>query len=522
MTNQQTPQRRNWREIIRDNAASNKIKIIYPSHVVAIILNDPSIAQKVSSLSNGSPSIEAITTAASKFLNESVSGRRLQFDPGFHSTADSILARWESNLHATDIGLLSLFLIDNAMYWPFLHSLPDNTKFIAAIRHAAKNPASHAAALISATDVQSDPAQIDIAERIESAIPLQSHVSDEIANLVTLHLAGMIGVTGSNAITTAFLIAGDEHCGVPTLANAIAEIQLAANPIDSKAKPTGMKQRVLEIDGSAYALEHATSLLLGAFNEYKNTDHGGQLSNFLPLPGRKVVIVHNIAQANATVQNAIAGILLGHSTQTNHGKKPYNAPDTIFIFTAPDLHKKAEDDTGDRTEMENVLRASITNALTPSLLSALSGVFLFRPDPNSAPNHLIDLRLEQAAKELKRKGITLHITPKLKSYLEGEFEAYIKENRVKADADSVKIFLNQTIFVKIAAGIISGEIKSGQKITPGTNREGLYVIEPTIKIAQRSNSLKGGLDSSRGIGNPGNRARQTRPPHGGHPGRTIG
>jgi ATP-dependent Clp protease ATP-binding subunit ClpA len=267
--------------------------------------------------------------------------------------------------------------------------------------------------------------QPPIDDILEQFIPLQHEHHEDITTTLTLHQAGMYGdVEGPK--TPAFLIIGPPNCGVNALTEALAQISqnmdIAEAVPDADKKPAA--NRTLVLSGSDYTLEHSTQLLLGSFAEYKNTENGGILTNFLAQPGRKVVVFDKIDLANNDVQNAIADLINGKIDKSRKGQ-PIDISQTIFIFTAPDIHAHAESETGDTTERKNRSLSEANRRLVASLHDvAIGRIFIFKEDDNNQPEHLIDQILQKAIQSLAKRKITLTITKPVREYLLIAYKKY--------------------------------------------------------------------------------------------------
>lgn len=343
----------------------------------------------------------------------------------------------------------------------------------------------------------------DILTALSDAAPGQYHVAAAISELLSLQSADLLP---GPSIAPSIMLLGAPDSGQTQLVRALAGIYCPdkqAAGTEAKAKNT--EANILTIDGASYNLDHHVAGLCGAPGEYRGSENGGIIANFLAKPGPKIVYIVNLDLAHTNVQNFINGVIRGETTQDKNGKK-FHAQDAIFVFSVTAINEEASAQPTPR-ERDQCLYRLVRRDLGDVLVDAMHHVGILKPLQGGAAFALIKAQMARFTENLAKRQVTLVVDDPVIKHLAQEFSSGRKADEEITPAQ-VEGFLTEIFALPIALRMQAGDILPGQTITPSFTRDGLVLDAPTNATAETIARIR--------AANAGSPQRKTSTPPPGH------
>lgn len=210
-----------------------------------------------------------------------------------------------------------------------------------------------------------------------------------------------------------FMFLGSTGVGKTELAKALAEYLFD----DENA--------MTRIDMSEYQERHSVSRLVGAPPGYVGYDEGGQLTEAVRRRPYSVVLLDEVEKAHPDVFNILLQVLDDGRLTDNKGRV-VNFKNTIIIMTSNfgshTILEKFEDiDDVNATQIYNETKVVVFDELKqhfrPEFLNRIDEIILFKPLSQNQISGIVHIYLNDVAKKLAQRDITLDITPEAIHYL---------------------------------------------------------------------------------------------------------
>lgn len=308
---------------------------------------------------------------------------------------------------------------------------------------------------------------IPVSKMLESEIAKLAHLESELAKRVIgqkealAAVANAIrrtraGISEPNRPVGTFLFLGPTGVGKTETAKALAE-QLFN---DEKA--------IIRADMSEYMEAHSVARLIGSPPGYVGYEEGGQLTENIRRHPYSVVLLDEIEKAHPQVLNLFLQVF-DEGRLTDGKGRTVNFKNTILIMTSnigSDILQSGESWEKRKTQVMELLRSM----LRPEFINRIDETVIFRPLSEKEIEKIVDLQIENLAKRLKEKQITIEITAKAKTFLSktGFDPLY--------GARPLKRSIQSQILDEIALQIIEGKIKEGAIVT--IDSDGKKIIFP--------------------------------------------
>ncbi|MBN1756173.1 ATP-dependent chaperone ClpB [bacterium] len=262
------------------------------------------------------------------------------------------------------------------------------------------------------------------------------------------------GIQEENRPIGSFIFIGPTGVGKTELAKALTEFLFN----DEKA--------LIRIDMSEYMEQHSVARLIGAPPGYVGYEEGGQLTESVRRQPYSVVLLDEIEKAHRNVFNILLQILdEGHLTD---GKgRTVNFKNTVIIMTSnlgsteiaeyseqPELQKKA---------IDRVIR----QVFLPEFLNRIDEIIIFQHLSRDDLNDIVKLQMDEVARRLANRGITVKISDKASQYL-----AEAGYDRVFG-ARPLKRIIQNEILDELSFQLIEGKIQEGDTILIDHGKEGI-------------------------------------------------
>ena len=254
------------------------------------------------------------------------------------------------------------------------------------------------------------------------------------------------GVADPNRPLGSFLFLGPTGVGKTELAKSLAEFMFD----DDRA--------IVRIDMSEYSEKHSVSRLVGAPPGYVGYEEGGQLTEAVRRRPYSVILLDEVEKANPDVFDILLQVLDDGRLTDGQGRT-VDFKNTILILTSNLGSQALMDPTLDEKQKREAVMASVRKAFKPEFVNRLDDVIVFEPLSLEELGKIVDLQVEQVARRLKSRRITLDVTDAAREFLamDGYDPAY--------GARPLRRLIQREIGDKLARMLLSGEAADGATIT---------------------------------------------------------
>ena len=258
------------------------------------------------------------------------------------------------------------------------------------------------------------------------------------------------GVADPNRPLGSFLFLGPTGVGKTELAKSLAEFMFD----DDRA--------IVRIDMSEYSEKHSVSRLVGAPPGYVGYEEGGQLTEAVRRRPYSVILLDEVEKANPDVFDILLQVLDDGRLTDGQGRT-VDFKNTILILTSNLGSQALMDPTLDEKQKHEAVMASVRKAFKPEFINRLDDVIVFEPLSLEELGKIVDLQVEQVARRLKSRRITLDVTDAARDFLamDGYDPAY--------GARPLRRLIQREIGDKLARMLLSGEATDGATVTVDTD-----------------------------------------------------
>ena len=258
------------------------------------------------------------------------------------------------------------------------------------------------------------------------------------------------GVADPNRPLGSFLFLGPTGVGKTELAKSLAEFMFD----DDRA--------IVRIDMSEYSEKHSVSRLVGAPPGYVGYEEGGQLTEAVRRRPYSVILLDEVEKANPDVFDILLQVLDDGRLTDGQGRT-VDFKNTILILTSNLGSQALMDPTLDESQKHEAVMASVRKAFKPEFINRLDDVIVFDPLSLEELGKIVDLQVEQVARRLKSRRITLDVTDAAREFLamDGYDPAY--------GARPLRRLIQREIGDKLARMLLSGEVSDGATVTVDTD-----------------------------------------------------
>ena len=258
------------------------------------------------------------------------------------------------------------------------------------------------------------------------------------------------GVADPNRPLGSFLFLGPTGVGKTELAKSLAEFMFD----DDRA--------IVRIDMSEYSEKHSVSRLVGAPPGYVGYEEGGQLTEAVRRRPYSVILLDEVEKANPDVFDILLQVLDDGRLTDGQGRT-VDFKNTILILTSNLGSQALMDPTLDEKQKQEAVMASVRKAFKPEFVNRLDDVIVFEPLSLEELGKIVDLQVEQVARRLKSRRITLDVTDAARDFLamDGYDPAY--------GARPLRRLIQREIGDKLARMLLSGEAADGATVTVDTD-----------------------------------------------------
>jgi ATP-dependent Clp protease ATP-binding subunit ClpB len=267
------------------------------------------------------------------------------------------------------------------------------------------------------------------------------------------------GLQDPNRPMGSFLFLGPTGVGKTELTKALAEF-LFDDP-----------NSMVRIDMSEYMEKHAISRLIGAPPGYVGYEQGGELTEAVRRRPYSVILFDEVEKAHKDVFNLLLQVLDDGRLTDGQGRT-VNFKNTIIVLTSNlGAHAFAmqEEDAPISPKVRDQVMDTVRQAFRPEFLNRLDDIIIFNRLQKSHMNQIVSLQLQNLAKRLEERHITLTFDDKALDWLTqaGYDPVY--------GARPLKRVIQRNVQDPLSLKLLSGEVRDGGSVTLSANEVGVLI-----------------------------------------------
>jgi ATP-dependent Clp protease ATP-binding subunit ClpB len=251
------------------------------------------------------------------------------------------------------------------------------------------------------------------------------------------------GVADPNRPTGSFMFLGPTGVGKTELAKALAEFLFD----DERA--------MVRIDMSEYGEKHSVARLVGAPPGYIGYDQGGQLTEAVRRRPYTVILFDEVEKAHPDVFDVLLQVL-DEGRLTDGQGRTVDFRNTILILTS---------NLGSGGTEEQVM-AAVRSAFKPEFINRLDDVIIFDALNPEELVEIVDIQLQQLAKRLAQRRLTLEVSLPAKKWLADRgFDPLY-------GARPLRRLIQQAIGDQLAKLLLAGDVHDGDVVPVNVSADG--------------------------------------------------
>ena len=291
---------------------------------------------------------------------------------------------------------------------------------------------------------------VHMEERLRLRVVGQDDALARVSNAIRRSRAGL---SDPKRPIGSFIFLGPTGVGKTELARALAEFLFD----DERA--------MLRLDMSEYMEKHSVSRMIGAPPGYVGYDEGGQLTEQVRRHPYSVVLLDEIEKAHPDVFNVLLQILEDGRLTDGKGRT-VDFRNTVIVMTsnigsAAIFDLMAKDPKRARNEAMEAMRA----VFRPEFLNRVDDIVMFNPLGREQLERIVDLQIQQVAKLVARRQITLRLTGAARDLMlkEGYDPAY--------GARPLRRAIQRLVQDPLAMRILDGDVLPGDEVLVDADRK---------------------------------------------------
>ena len=222
----------------------------------------------------------------------------------------------------------------------------------------------------------------------------------------------------------------------------------------------GNENSIIRVDMSEYMEGHSTSKLIGSPPGYVGYDDAGQLTEKVKRNPYSIVLLDEIEKAHPDVFNILLQVLDDGRLTDSQGNT-VNFENTIIIMTSnagSTLNTNSIGFGAGEQAKKNKILDTLKEVFRPEFLNRVDEIVVFDQLNKEQLLQIVDLMLEETAKVLQDKDITMEVSQEAKEYILSQGTDF------KYGARPLRRAIQRYIEDEISDMILRSELKNGQKI----------------------------------------------------------
>jgi len=300
---------------------------------------------------------------------------------------------------------------------------------------------------ISNTKVTKDETSslINLEENLKAKVIGQDNAVNIVSRAIKISKAGL---TPEGKPIASFLFSGPTGVGKTELAISLS-------------KTLGINFE--KFDMSEYMEKHALSRLVGAPPGYVGYEQGGLLTEAIKKHPYTVLLLDEIEKAHPDLVNILLQIMDSATLTDNNGYKA-NFQNVILIMTS-NIGASARNVMGFNKDESISKNEELKTFFTPEFRNRLDAIVEFEQLNLDTLKGIVSKFIDELNKELKKKKITIKISPKAIDFIADT--AY----SVEMGARPLKRYIQDNITNKLSDEILFGKLKNGGLVSVGLNKK---------------------------------------------------
>lgn len=306
-------------------------------------------------------------------------------------------------------------------------------------------------------------------QKLESVLQKRVVGQEEAVTAVSKAVRrGRVGLKDPKRPIGSFLFLGPTGVGKTEVSKALAEAVF------------GKEEAMIRVDMSEYMEKHSVSKLIGSPPGYVGHEDGGQLSEKVRRNPFSVVLFDEIEKAHPDVFNVLLQVLdEGHITDSQGRKVDFK--NTIIIMTSNAgaqaiIEPKRlgfgnkEDEKQDHQKMKDSVMEEVKRIFKPEFLNRIDETIVFRALNKDDMKQIVTIMIKELQKRCQEQlNMELNVTSAAKMYIvEKSFDR-------KYGARPLKRKIQDEIEDRLSEEIITGRIKSGDKVTVSVKKDAIFI-----------------------------------------------
>ncbi len=283
-------------------------------------------------------------------------------------------------------------------------------------------------------------------DRLHARVIGQDEAITAVANAIRRARAGL---SDPNRPLGSFIFLGPTGVGKTELARALAEFLFDSD------------QAMVRIDMSEYMEKHSVSRLVGAPPGYVGYDEGGQLSEAVRRRPYSVVLFDEVEKAHPDVFNVLLQVLDDGRLTDGQGRT-VDFRNTVIIMTSnlgSTYLTGLAAGAGKEDEVQRQVMEALRANFRPEFLNRIDETIIFHPLTREQIGEIVQVQVDQVARRLADRQITLLLTPGAKTWLaERGYDPVF-------GARPLKRLIQREVLDPLANRLLSGDLRDGETVT---------------------------------------------------------
>lgn len=237
--------------------------------------------------------------------------------------------------------------------------------------------------------------------RMKSKIFGQNEAIDQVVNAVKFSKAGLLE---ENKPLASLLFVGPTGVGKTEVARTLAD-------------ELGVK--LVRFDMSEYEEKHAVAKLIGAPAGYVGYEEGGQLTEAIRKNPSSVLLLDEIEKAHVDIYNVLLQVMDYATLTDNQGRKADFRNVIVIMTSNAGANRLGKTSIGFSSESlnESIISEEVKKTFQPEFRNRLNRIVVFKSMDDSMAYNVVEKKLDELAKMLTKKNISLEVDEKAKTFI---------------------------------------------------------------------------------------------------------